>query len=180
MHSDDKFYVVISYKISARLCWNDLKSLIGVDLSAWAAAFAPSLLSDPPRVLNSSGAPTLNMGRPGISSASSAMPSAPPPGSFGSSAPRPFARQAHRRQLSRRPLRRRQLRGGGSFHSGGSFCGGSLRGGNLGHLGGSVRAGRQYFRAVDRAGLRHAEPLECEPALAQGPPRVQPSKRAPW
>ena len=52
--------------------------MIGVDLSAWAAAFAPSLLSDPPRVFNSSG-------RPGISSASSAMPFAPPPGSFGSS-----------------------------------------------------------------------------------------------
>ena len=59
MNSDDEFNVVISYKTSALLCCNDLKSLIGVDLSAWAAAFAPSLLSDPPRVFNSFRAPTL-------------------------------------------------------------------------------------------------------------------------
>ena len=78
MNSDDKFDAVIAFEISALLCWSDLISMIGVDLSAWAAAFAPSLLSDPPRVFISSG-------RPGISSASSAMPSAPPPGSFGSS-----------------------------------------------------------------------------------------------
>jgi hypothetical protein len=71
--------------ISALLCWSDLNSLIGVDLPACAATFAPSLLSDPPRVFNSSRAPTLNTGRPGVSSAPSAMPSAPPPGSFGSS-----------------------------------------------------------------------------------------------
>jgi hypothetical protein len=30
--------------------------------------------------------------------------------------------------------------------------------------------GRQDFRAVDRAGLRRAKPLVCEPALAQGVP----------
>jgi hypothetical protein len=35
---------------------------------------------------------------------------------------------------------------------------------------GSVRAGRQDFRAVGRASLRHAEPLVSEPALAQGVP----------
>ena len=75
MNSDDKFKVVISYKTSALLCWSDLISLIVVGLSASAAAFAPSLLSDPPRVLNSSG-------RPGISSASSAILPALPPGSF--------------------------------------------------------------------------------------------------
>ena len=40
MNPDDKFNVVISYKTSALLCWSDLKSLIGVDLSAWATAFA--------------------------------------------------------------------------------------------------------------------------------------------
>ena len=78
MNSDDKFNVVMALEISALLCWSDLISFIGVDLSAWAAEFAPSLLSDPPQVFNPSG-------RPGISSASSAMPSAPPPGSFGSS-----------------------------------------------------------------------------------------------
>jgi hypothetical protein len=60
------------------------------------------------------------------------------------------------------------LRGGGSFHGGGSFRGGGLRGGDLSRLSGSVRAGRQDFRAVHRADLRHAEPLLCEPALAQG------------
>ena len=78
MNSDDKFNEEIAFEISALVCWSDLISMIGVDLSAWAAVLAPSLLSDPPRVFNSSG-------RPGISSASSAMPSAPPPGSFGSS-----------------------------------------------------------------------------------------------
>jgi hypothetical protein len=50
----------------------------------------------------------------------------------------------------------------------GSFRGGGLRGGNLSRLGSSARAGRQDFRAVDRAVLRHAKPLVCEPALAQG------------
>ena len=63
MNSDDKFNAFIAYKTSALLIWSDLKSLIVVDLSASAAAFAPSLLSDLPRVFNSSG-------RPGISSAS--------------------------------------------------------------------------------------------------------------
>jgi len=48
MNLDDKFNVVIAFEISALLCWSDLISLIGVDLSAWAAAFAPSLLSNPP------------------------------------------------------------------------------------------------------------------------------------
>jgi hypothetical protein len=41
------------------------------------------------------------------------------------------------------------FRGGSSFLGGGSFCGGGLRGGNLSRLGGSVCAGRQYFRAID-------------------------------
>jgi hypothetical protein len=59
---------------------------------------------------------------------------------------------------------------GGSFHGGDYIRGGGLRSGNLSRLGGSVRAGRQEFRAVDRAGLQHAEPLVCEPALAQGSP----------
>ena len=63
MNSDDKFNVVIEFEISALLCWGDLISLIGVDLSAWAAAFASSLLSDPTRVFDSSRAPTLNTGR---------------------------------------------------------------------------------------------------------------------
>jgi hypothetical protein len=63
-----------------------------------------------------------------------------------------------------------QLGRQGSFNGGLSFCGGGLRGGNLSRLGGSVRAGRQDFRAIDRAGLLHSEPLVCEPALAQAPP----------
>jgi hypothetical protein len=41
MNSDDKFNVVIEFEINALLCWSDLISFIGVDLSAWAAAFAP-------------------------------------------------------------------------------------------------------------------------------------------
>ena len=40
MNSDDKFNVVTAFKSSALLCWSDLESLIGADLSAWAAAFA--------------------------------------------------------------------------------------------------------------------------------------------
>ena len=34
MNSDDKFIVVIAFKISALVYWSDLKNLIGVDLSA--------------------------------------------------------------------------------------------------------------------------------------------------
>ena len=34
MNSDDKFNVVIAFEISALLCWSDLISFIGVDLSA--------------------------------------------------------------------------------------------------------------------------------------------------
>ena len=45
MKFDHKFNVVIAFKISALQCWSDLKNFIGVDLSAWAAAFAPSLPS---------------------------------------------------------------------------------------------------------------------------------------
>ena len=71
------YCMIMAFRISALLYSSDLKTLIGVDLSAWTAAFAPSLLCDPPRVFNSSRAPTLNKGRPGISSA---MPPAPPPG----------------------------------------------------------------------------------------------------
>ena len=56
----------------------------------------------------------------------------------------------------------------------------NLIGVDLSNLGGSVGAGRQDFRAVDRAGPRYAEPLVCEPALAKGVPRVQPPERAPW
>jgi hypothetical protein len=41
MNSGDKFNVVIAFEISALLFWSDLKSLIGVGLSAWTAAFAP-------------------------------------------------------------------------------------------------------------------------------------------
>jgi hypothetical protein len=41
MNSDDKFDEVIAFEISALLCWSDLISLIGVGLSAWAAAFSP-------------------------------------------------------------------------------------------------------------------------------------------
>jgi hypothetical protein len=63
MNSDDKFNEVIAFKISALLLKSDLKISIAVDLSAWTAAFAPSLLSDPPRVFDSSRPPTLNMSR---------------------------------------------------------------------------------------------------------------------
>jgi hypothetical protein len=61
-----KFYVITAFKISALLYSSDLKTLIGVDHSALTAAFALSLLSDPPRVFNSSWALTLSTGRPGI------------------------------------------------------------------------------------------------------------------
>ena len=89
------------------------------------------------------------------------MPPAPPPGSFGSSGAKAAG------GFRGGPRIGGGFRGGGSFHGGGSFRGGGLHGGNLGHLGGSIRAGRQDFRAVDRAGLRHAEPLVYEIALAQ-------------
>jgi hypothetical protein len=69
-----KFIVIMALKISALLQLSDLKILIGFDLLAWTAAFAPSLLSYPPRVFNSSRAHTQITGRPGIFSASSAMP----------------------------------------------------------------------------------------------------------
>jgi hypothetical protein len=42
-----KFDVVVVFKISALLHSRDFKTLICVDLSAWTAAFSPSLLSDP-------------------------------------------------------------------------------------------------------------------------------------
>jgi hypothetical protein len=148
----------MAFKISALVYRGDFKNLIGVIFSAWIAAFAPSLLNDPPRVFNSSRAPTLNMGHRG-------SPRRPRPYSTrrrqalsAARAPRPFARQAHRRRLLRRPRGCGSFCGGGSFHGGGSFRGG-LRGGNFENLGGSVRAGGQDFREIDRAGLRHAEPL---------------------
>jgi hypothetical protein len=65
-----KFNVVVALKIRTLLYSGDLNTLIGFDLSAWTAASVPSLLSDPSRVFNSSRAPTLDTGRPGISSAS--------------------------------------------------------------------------------------------------------------
>jgi hypothetical protein len=83
------------------------------------------------------------------------------------------------RQLGRQGRSRARRIGGGfrggprsgdSFRGGGNFRGGGLRDGSLSRLGGSVRAGRQDKRAVDRAGLRHSEPLSCEPALAKAPP----------
>ena len=43
MNSEYKFNVVIAFEISTLLCWSDVISLIGLDLSAWAAVFAPSL-----------------------------------------------------------------------------------------------------------------------------------------
>jgi hypothetical protein len=58
-----KFYVALAFEINALLYTSDVKTLIGVHLSAWAAAFAPSLLSDRPQVFNSSRAPTLNAAR---------------------------------------------------------------------------------------------------------------------
>jgi hypothetical protein len=140
MNSDDKFNVVISYKTSALLCRSDLKSLIGVDLPASAAALAPSLLSDTPRVFNSSG-------RPGISSASPAMPPAPPLGSFGSSGDKAASAPGLSAAAFAAPPRGGgrfhgggSFRGGDSFHGGGSFRGGGLRGGNLGSLGGEYKA----------------------------------------
>jgi hypothetical protein len=42
------FEAVMAFKISALLYSSDLKNLISVDLSAWKAAFAPSLLSGLP------------------------------------------------------------------------------------------------------------------------------------
>jgi hypothetical protein len=42
MNSDDKFNAVIAFKIRALVYWIDLKNLIGVYLSAWAAAFNPN------------------------------------------------------------------------------------------------------------------------------------------
>jgi hypothetical protein len=77
------------------------------------------------------------------------------------------------RQFGREGHSRTKRIGGGSrggFHGGGSFRGGGLRGDYLSRLDGSVRAGRQDFRTIVRAALRHAEPLVCEPALAQGSP----------
>jgi|AntAceMinimDraft_5_1070358.scaffolds.fasta_scaffold358546_1 hypothetical protein len=50
INSDEKNNVIMAFKINALLHSSDLKTLIGVDLSAWTTAFAPSLLSDPPRV----------------------------------------------------------------------------------------------------------------------------------
>jgi hypothetical protein len=44
---------------------NELKILIGVDLSAWTSPFALLLLSDPPRVYNSSRPPHKKHGPPG-------------------------------------------------------------------------------------------------------------------
>ena len=99
------------------------------------------------------------------------MPPAPPPGSFGSSgAKAACAPSASAAAFAEAPASAAAFAAAAAFHGGGGLRGGCLRGGNLGHLGGSVRAGRQDFRAVDRAGLQHAEPLVCEPALAQGFP----------
>ena len=42
------------FKISIILYSSNPNKLIGVDFSAWTTAFAPSLLSNPPRVFNSS------------------------------------------------------------------------------------------------------------------------------
>jgi hypothetical protein len=89
------------------------------------------------------------------------MPLAPP-GSFGSSS-------AKGRSRARRICGGfcGAPRGDVSFRGGG-LCGGGLCDGNLSRLDGSVPAGCQDFRAVSRAGLRHAELLSREPALAQG------------
>jgi hypothetical protein len=104
-----------------------------------------------------------------------AMPSAPPPGSFGSSGAK-AARAPSASAVAFAPAPRgggSSFYGGGSFHGGGLRCGG-LRGDNLSHLGDSVCAGRQDFRVINRAGLRLAELLVCELALAQGPPGFSP------
>ena len=58
-----QLYVAILLPIGIFIYASDLKTLIGADLSALTAAFVPSLLSDPPRVFNSSRAPTLTTGR---------------------------------------------------------------------------------------------------------------------
>ena len=84
------------------------------------------------------------------------MPPAPPPGSFGSSDGRQGRSRAKRVGGGfRGGPRGCSFRGGGSFHGGGSFRGfrgGGLRGGHLGHLGDSVRAGRQdSARLIKRA-----------------------------
>jgi hypothetical protein len=172
MNSDDKLNVLMAFKVSLLLYLSDLKTLIGVDLSAWTAAFDPSLLSDPPRVFTFSRPPTLNTGRPGIS------------------CPRP-CRPRRRQALSAARCQGRSRakcigggfrggpRGSGSFCGGGSFHGGSsFRGG--GFRGGSARAGRQDIREIDRAGFRLAEPLVCEPSTRAKGPRVQPPERVPW
>jgi hypothetical protein len=49
-----KFDAAMWFKISLLLYLSNPNKLIGVDLSAWTPAFAPSLLSNPPRVFNSS------------------------------------------------------------------------------------------------------------------------------
>jgi hypothetical protein len=99
------------------------------------------------------------------------MPPARPPGSFGSSGVKAArAPSASAVAFAAPPRGGGGFRGGGSFHGDGSFLGGGLRGGNFSRFGGCVSAGRQEFCAIDRAGLRNAEPLVCEPALAQGSP----------
>jgi hypothetical protein len=86
------------------------------------------------------------------------MPSAPPPGSFGSSGTKAAsAPGASAAAFAAPPRGGGSYRGGGSFHGGGNFRDGGLRGGNLSRLDGSVRAGRQDFRAVGRTDLRQAQ-----------------------
>ena len=131
-----KFNVVMEFKISALLYSSKLKTLIGVDLSAWTAAFAPSLLSDRLEFSIPLGPHTKHR----------------PPGDLlgvlGHAA-RAAARLI--RQLGRQGRSRAKRigggfcggpRGGGGFRGDGSFHGGGLCGGYLSRFGGSVRAGR--------------------------------------
>jgi uncharacterized membrane protein YgcG len=144
MNFGNKLYVAIAFKISALLYLGDLKTLIGVELSAWTAASAPSLLSDPPRVFNSSRAPHLKHGPPGYLLGVLGYAARAAAGLF---------RQPGRHGRSRAKRISGGFcgapRGGGSVRGGGSFRGGGLRGGNLSRLCDSARAGRLYLRAID-------------------------------
>ena len=150
----------MAFKISALLYSSDLKPVICVDLSAWTSAFAPSLLSDPHRVFNSSRPPHTKYGPPGnlfIALGNAARAAA--------RLFRQLGRQGRSRAKRIGGGSRGAPRGGGSFSGGGSFRGGGvlresgLRGGNLSRLGGNVRAGRQDLCVVDRAGLRCRRPF---------------------
>jgi hypothetical protein len=140
----------MAFKISSLQYSSDFKTLIGVDLSAWTSAFAPSLLKRPASSFQFLSPPHTKHGPPG--NLFIAL------GNAARAATRLF--RQHGRQGRSRAKRiggfsRGGPRGDGSFSGGGSFRGGGvlresgLCGGNLSRLGGNVFAGRQDFRAAD-------------------------------